>query len=190
MGDPAPREQADGEVLLAAAAYAVRRHLAAHPASARQREEFFGDACVGAAAAYSRYDRAGGASLFTYALRRAMGAITDGIRQRAPMSRAEFAIAPDPLAVMAQRTPASLELLAESGWEAMSSEDLFEQSHERDHVRRLLASCSPSEQLMLTAVVMYGFSLTEVARWLGITLSRAHQIQARALARLRSAVPA
>lgn len=182
------REQSDVEMLLAAAAYAVRRHLAAHPTATRHREDLFGDACVGAAAVYSRYDPAGGASLFTYALRRATGAITDGVRLRSPITRGEYKDAPDPHAVMALRTPASLEQLAADGWAAASTDNPFADSDDRDQVLRLLQRCSPTEQLVLLAVVMHGFSQTDVASWLGLSLARINQVHRRALERLRAAV--
>lgn len=177
----------DEQVLMAAALFALRRHLAAHPGAVRHRDDRLSDACFGAATAYSRYDPAGGASLFTFALQRATGAITDGVRQRSPMTRGEYAADPDPAAVVAQRTPASLDELAEHGWNAPSPRESFEQSDDHDQVVQLLASCSPSEQLILTAVVMYGFSQTDVAAWLGLNVSRVNQIQHRALARLRGA---
>lgn len=188
MTAPQDGEQTDEELLMAAAAFAIRRHLAGHPTPRRQMDDVVSDAHYGAASAFLRYDPAGGATLFSYVFHRAAGAIKDGIRDRSPMSRAEYARGGDLAAIVAQRTPASLEALADSGWVVPSPRTGYEQTEDHDQVVRMLEGCSPSEQLVLVAVVMYGFGLTEVACWLGVTVSRASQIQHRALARLRSVV--
>lgn len=186
---PAPALPLDEERnLLAIAHGVVGRYLQAHPALRYAEDDLLADALLGVGQAAARWTPTGGSTLPSYAYRRATGAVLDGIRERAPLTRAD-ARADGGTDRARAAGPLSLEALTEAGWNppAYDPEDPTD-DHRRVHA--LLRLCTPLEQYVTLAVTAYGYTVTEIARHLGITESAVSQIKAKALRRMRSGLAA
>lgn len=174
--------------LLALARGVAGNYAKSNPSQLRHIDDLISDACLGVADAMARYDAAKGTTLVSYAYRRAVGAVIDGVRSRAPLSRGAYVR--EGAEAARRANPVSLEELAETGWTPAVRQLGDAAYDDHDHVLRLLKLCTPPERLVLVACVMYGYTLTEVAAWLGVTVAAAHQFKTKGLARMRAGVPA
>jgi RNA polymerase sigma factor (sigma-70 family) len=178
---------AEERTLMDVARAEAGRYLSGHSIMYRFRDDIVSDACYGAAQAAANYDPSKGATLNTYASRRARGAVIDGIRDRSPVPRWQYAhgVTLNDLPPQ-ERPPVSVEQWADEGWDAAATGDLEGGVAERDLVERMLATCTERERLILTANLLHGYSLTDIADHLGVTLSAISQQRGAALKRLRT----
>jgi RNA polymerase sigma factor (sigma-70 family) len=176
----------DGRTLITAARLAVARYLAAHPRMLHHADDIESDAHYGAALAYARHNPALGATLHTFAHRRAYGAILDGVRHRSPINRDQWRANPDPqLAALA--TPRSTDELRDYGWDTASHEHGYTQVDDRDQLRRLLADCPPAQREAVVLSGLYGYTADEIGQLCGRSGPVVAQSRWRCQRRLRGA---
>lgn len=190
---PTPRAAADdhGPELLRVATMAAGAFVKAHPSASSAFEDLLGDAAVGAAAAASRYDPEGGATLTTYAYKRAAGAIVDGIRERSLVSRTEMARGVRLADLPAHRQqPGSWDELAEVSLHpvdpAPGPETLAERAEELRQLRAAIGALPRRCGDVLVRSFLGGETLQAIADDLGVTIAQVSQDRKRALALLRS----
>lgn len=184
--------EGDGAECYQLATQAVRDYLRAHPRTWVQREDLLADALFGVAQARAHYDPARGVPFGAYALRRARGAVLDGIRERSPLTRDEHrkGVTVDTCPPN-RRHPLSLDepLLRTT----QTLRDLIPEQRQpfeaavdtRDALRRCLDALPPRLAFVLRRVDLEGRTLLEVAGMLGVTESRACQLRREALVRAR-----
>lgn len=181
--------EADAQTL-EAARIAAGEYLKQHPSMNRHADDILSDACAGAAAAAARWSPEGGSDRWNYVIRRARGAVADGVRQRAAttgVTRAEFARGLLLADLPAHRQPVeSIEWMAEaSGVHPAYPSDFTEQVGHRHIAASLLADCTERERQVLIATLVQGYSLAEVAARLGCSETWAYRIRRTCLERLR-----
>lgn len=177
----------NGPNLLDVARMATGNYIRTHPAAWSRYEDILSDACLGAVSAAARYEDGHGATVATYAYRRADGAILDGVRGRCTIRRCDHARGvthPDQLPPHRQQ-PIPLDSLGAEFREptAPSMEDAVADA---DLVQRMLATCTERERLILSASLLHGYTLTVIAEHLGVTVSAVSQQRTAAMSRLRA----
>ncbi|MDR7459733.1 MAG: sigma-70 family RNA polymerase sigma factor, partial [Armatimonadota bacterium] len=151
------------------------------------------DGVVGLLEAIGRFDPSRGVDFSTYATYRIRGAILDGLRGRDPLPRSlrrQLGAAPRasaPLAVVPLKVvplDAALVLAGDDGQpeEALLAEEL------RAEVERALRALPPRHRRLLALRFGRGLRLREVAACFGISMTRAAELQERAIRRLRTAL--
>jgi len=170
--------------LLQLARAVTGQHVLLNPGDRHRADDVLSDACAGVAEALSRWDPTAG-SLNGWAYRRAAGAVIDGQRARSPLSRGAYAQPGGPERARAL-TPSSLEELAGSGWAPPTEDHGLHALEDRELVQQLLQLVTPLERYVLITCVAHGYSQTEVAAHMGVTVAAVNQWKMRGLQRIRS----
>jgi RNA polymerase sigma factor (sigma-70 family) len=168
----------DPHHLLAIANLAERLAYAHNPWLWPWHDDVHSDALLGVCQARHRYNPAHGVPFHVYALRRARGAILDGIRDRAPLTRRQ--------AHQGTPKPLSLDALIADGLDLHQlipapRDPHLDRIDNLDAVRRVLEQLPPWLADILIAVDLHGETLASYGRGHGYTESRASQIRKQAL---------
>lgn len=171
---------------------AIARTMSRGLPSCVEIDDLVNDGVIGLIAAARRYDPGRGVEFSAYAGHRIRGAILDGLRARDPLPRA-LRKARKAQATGAASTPEGPGLqLVELDCAATipadedaSPEAVALEADLRRRLRQGLAILPPRDRQVLLLRMVHGLPLRAVAQHLSLSVTRATEIQARGIARLR-----
>lgn len=156
---------------------------------AAEYDDLVGDGMVGLVQASRRYDWRAGVAFRSYAARRIMGEMFDGIRRLGPLPRSDWRRVADAdddfeaptVLSLSQQNQAGEELVERVPSQALSTDDEAVAHELVEGIMQLPAR----EAALLARHVLLGEDEADIAASLGVSPSRVSQIVVRARTRLR-----